>query len=197
MSIRSGTYVYDSNSNSHKLTPGGSHTASWSLDGQIFRREFVPPSVWSRAASVHNSRVSTMSADDCFAGAEGDTETGLDYFGARYFSGGYNENCRGEQLDDFKPMPTIGRGVEEIRVADQSGAYRVIYFARRAEAVYVLHAFQKKTQATSKRDIDTIKRRFAELTRGGKRRNLKATTASGTRLRIRLGKRQTCGRGPN
>ena len=75
---------------------------------------------------------------------------------------------RGEQPDDFKSMPVVGKGVEEIRVTDESGAYRVIYVARRAEAVYVLHAFQKKTQATSKRDIDTAKRRFAELTRGGK-----------------------------
>jgi phage-related protein len=44
---------------------------------------------------------------------------------------------RGEQPDDFKPMLAIGRGVEEIRVLDSSGAYRVIYFARRADAVYV------------------------------------------------------------
>lgn len=75
---------------------------------------------------------------------------------------------RGEQPDDFKPMPAIGNGVEEIRVTDESGAYRVIYFARRTEAVYVLHAFQKKTQATSKRDIETAKKRFAQLPRGEK-----------------------------
>ena len=75
---------------------------------------------------------------------------------------------RGEQPDDFKPMPAIGRGVEEIRVTDDSGAYRVIYVARRVEAVYVLHAFQKKTQATSRRDIETAKRRFAQLPGGGK-----------------------------
>jgi phage-related protein len=75
---------------------------------------------------------------------------------------------RGEQPDDFKPMATIGKGVEEIRVADDSGPYRVIYVARRADAVYVLHAFQKKTQATSRRDIDTARRRFAQLSRGGK-----------------------------
>jgi phage-related protein len=75
---------------------------------------------------------------------------------------------RGEQPDDFKPRPAIGKGVEEIRVTDDSGAYRVIYVARRAEAVYVLHAFQKKTQATSRRDIETAKRRFAQLSRGGK-----------------------------
>ena len=42
---------------------------------------------------------------------------------------------RGEQPNDFKPMPSVGKGVEEIRVTDDSGAYRVIYLARRAEAV--------------------------------------------------------------
>ena len=51
---------------------------------------------------------------------------------------------RGEQPDDFKPLAAVGKGVEEIRMTDDSGAYRVIYVARRAEAVYVLHAFQKK-----------------------------------------------------
>lgn len=71
----------------------------------------------------------------------------------------------GLQPDDFKPMPTIGKGVEEIRVRDETGAYRVIYTARLADAVYVLHAFQKKTQATSKRDIDLAKQRFALLDR--------------------------------
>jgi phage-related protein len=75
---------------------------------------------------------------------------------------------RGEQPDDFKAMAAIGKGVEEIRVTDDSGVYRVIYVARRADAVYVLHAFQKKTQATSRRDIDTARRRFAQLSRGGK-----------------------------
>ena len=42
---------------------------------------------------------------------------------------------RGEQADDFKPMPSIGKGVEEIRVRDDSGIYRVIYTARLADAV--------------------------------------------------------------
>ncbi len=72
---------------------------------------------------------------------------------------------RGEQPDDFKPMPSIGRGVEEIRIWDESGTYRVVYTARLADAVYVLHAFQKKTQATSKKDIEIAKNRFADLTR--------------------------------
>ena len=72
---------------------------------------------------------------------------------------------RGEQPDDSKPMPSIGRGVEEIRVWDDQGTYRVIYTARLANAVFVLHAFQKKTQATAKRDIVLAKERLADLMR--------------------------------
>jgi phage-related protein len=72
---------------------------------------------------------------------------------------------RGEQPADFKPMAGIGKGVEEIRIRDDSGIYRVIYTARLAEAVYVLHAFQKKTQATSRRDIEIAKERFMQLRR--------------------------------
>jgi phage-related protein len=75
---------------------------------------------------------------------------------------------RGKQPNDFKSMPSIGRGVQEIRVWNAAGAFRVIYTARLADAVYVLHAFQKKTQATSKPDIDIAKARFAQLLRGEK-----------------------------
>ena len=75
---------------------------------------------------------------------------------------------RGLQPDDFKPMPGIGKGVEEIRVWDESGTYRVVYTARLADAVIVLHAFQKKTQATAKRDIDLAKERFTEFMKGQK-----------------------------
>lgn len=74
---------------------------------------------------------------------------------------------RGFQPDDFKPMPGVGKGVEEIRISESSGAYRVIYLARRAEAVYVLHAFQKKSQATPKKDAEIAKKRFQQLL-GGK-----------------------------
>ncbi|HEX4319770.1 MAG TPA: type II toxin-antitoxin system RelE/ParE family toxin [Acidobacteriaceae bacterium] len=71
---------------------------------------------------------------------------------------------RGEPANDFKPMPTIGKGVEEIRIWDESGTYRIIYTARIADAIYVLHAFQKKSQATSKRDLEIAKQRFQKLT---------------------------------
>ena len=73
---------------------------------------------------------------------------------------------RGNQPDDFKPMPGIGKGVEEIRVSEPSGAYRVIYVARRVEAVYVLHVFHKKSQVTPKKDLEIAKRRIGQLLGG-------------------------------
>ena len=60
----------------------------------------------------------------------------------------------GLEPSDWKPMTTVGAGVREIRIRDASGAFRVLYVAKFAETVYVLHCFQKKTQATSKTDLD-------------------------------------------
>ncbi|MDZ4313642.1 MAG: type II toxin-antitoxin system RelE/ParE family toxin [Azonexus sp.] len=69
----------------------------------------------------------------------------------------------GNAPDDWKPMPTIGQGVKEIRIRDAAGAFRVIYVAKFADAVYVLHCFQKKTQKTSKPDLDLAERRYRDL----------------------------------
>lgn len=55
---------------------------------------------------------------------------------------------------DWKSMKIVGSSVREIRVRDASGAFRVLYTASLADAVYVLHAFQKKTQKTEKRELD-------------------------------------------
>lgn len=76
---------------------------------------------------------------------------------------------RGLEPDDCKPMTTIGPSVKEIRVRDASGAFRVAYVASFAEAVYVLHAFQKKTPRTSQRDLELAKSRFKELKHGASR----------------------------
>ena len=70
---------------------------------------------------------------------------------------------RGRDPDDWKPMRAIGPGVREIRLRDIGGAFRVVYVVRFADAVYVLHCFQKKTQRTSKADIDLAKRRYRDL----------------------------------
>ena len=70
---------------------------------------------------------------------------------------------RGEQPDDFKAMPSIGPGVEELRIRGPAGTYRVIYTARLDDAVYVLHAFQKKTRATSREDVALARKRFRDI----------------------------------
>jgi phage-related protein len=73
---------------------------------------------------------------------------------------------RGKEPDDWKPMSTVGAGVKEIRIKDASGAFRVIYLAKFADAIYVLHCFQKKTSKTSKTsktDLDLAAKRYREL----------------------------------
>lgn len=70
---------------------------------------------------------------------------------------------RGLSPDGVKPMPTIGSGVMELRIWDEAGTFRVMYVAKLADAVYVLHCFQKKTQQTAQRDIDLARRRFKAL----------------------------------
>jgi len=65
---------------------------------------------------------------------------------------------------DWKPMTTVGPGVHEIRIR-VGGEHRVIYIARYAEAVYVLHAFQKKTRSTPTADLDLARRRLSDVLR--------------------------------
>ncbi len=67
---------------------------------------------------------------------------------------------QGVEPRDWKPMPDVGRGVREIRIRDEAGAFRVFYVVESGDAVYVLHAFQKKTQRTSKQDLDKGKARY-------------------------------------
>ena len=72
---------------------------------------------------------------------------------------------RGLDPDDWKPMKAVGANVREIRVRHAAGAFRVLYLATLADAVYVLHAFQKKSGATSKRDLDLATTRYRDLMR--------------------------------
>lgn len=70
----------------------------------------------------------------------------------------------GGKPSDFKPIPDVGAGVYEIRYRDSAnGTFRVMYIAKFADAVYVLHAFQKKTQKTAKADIDLAANRYRKL----------------------------------
>ena len=64
---------------------------------------------------------------------------------------------------DWKPMPTVGRGVREIRVSGKPGEFRVLYVAKLVDAIYVLHAFHKKTQKTAQRDLDLAASRYRQI----------------------------------
>ncbi|MCW5968148.1 MAG: type II toxin-antitoxin system RelE/ParE family toxin [Blastocatellales bacterium] len=63
---------------------------------------------------------------------------------------------------DWKPMPGIGPGAMEIRIR-LKGAWRIICVTRFENAIYVLHAFQKKTRKTSKADIELARKRYTEI----------------------------------
>jgi phage-related protein len=71
---------------------------------------------------------------------------------------------RGLEPSDWKPMPSVGAGVREIRVK-VGRQFRVLYVAKYAEAVYVLHAFEKKTQKTAQADLELARRRLARVRR--------------------------------
>lgn len=68
----------------------------------------------------------------------------------------------GEDPSDFKPMSVVGAGVQEIRIRAED-TYRIFYIARFEEAVYVLHTLQKKTQKTSKLDIEIGQKRYQQI----------------------------------
>jgi phage-related protein len=69
---------------------------------------------------------------------------------------------QGLEPDDWKPMPSIGPGVREIRI--HTGLeHRVFYVATFAEAVYVLHAFEKRTRKTQKHDLELAQERLRAL----------------------------------
>ena len=70
----------------------------------------------------------------------------------------------GLEPSDWKPFATVGQGVREIRIHEDGGAFRVIYVLNVRDAVYVLNAFEKKTQQTQKRQIDLAKVRLRQVT---------------------------------
>jgi phage-related protein len=68
----------------------------------------------------------------------------------------------GLEPSNWKPMQIIGPGVKEIRIR-VLGEWRIIYIAKFRDAVYVLHAFQKKTRKTSQHDIDLARQRYGQI----------------------------------
>jgi phage-related protein len=91
----------------------------------------------------------------------------------------FPEEVRGELADDLarlneghtlsmplaRPMPSIGKGVHELRFRDRAGIYRVIYVLMGDGAIYLIHAFMKKDKKTPQPNIDLAKKRLKELRR--------------------------------
>ena len=77
----------------------------------------------------------------------------------------------GLEPTDWKPFDEVGSGTREVRISDAKGIFRVMYVAKFEDAIYVLHCFQKKSQATSKQDkeIATARYRAVVSARKGKR----------------------------
>lgn len=69
----------------------------------------------------------------------------------------------GLEPENWKPFDEIGSGTKEIRIRESSGIYRVLYVAKFEEAVYVLHCFQKKTEATTKHDKAIAETRYRAI----------------------------------
>ncbi|WP_428354343.1 type II toxin-antitoxin system RelE/ParE family toxin [Methyloprofundus sp.] len=69
----------------------------------------------------------------------------------------------GLEPENWKPFQEIGSGVKEIRIYDQDGAFRVMYVAKFSEKIYVLHAFQQKSQKTNQNEINIAKTRYKAI----------------------------------
>jgi phage-related protein len=76
----------------------------------------------------------------------------------------------GLEPTDWKPFDDVGAGTREIRIRDLSGVFRIMYVAKFEEAIYVLHCFQKKAQATSNQDKAIAAARYRAVARAGKER---------------------------
>ena len=74
---------------------------------------------------------------------------------------------RGLNPSDWKPMPTVGKSVREIRI-HEGGQYRVIYLTKYTNAIHVLHVFRKKTQKTRQQDIKVARIAVRKLLLGSK-----------------------------
>jgi len=69
----------------------------------------------------------------------------------------------GLEPEDWKPFKQVGVGVKEIRISESNNIYRVMYVAKFATRIYVLHSFQKKTQKTNLKDIEIAITRFKAI----------------------------------
>ena len=60
-------------------------------------------------------------------------------------------------------LSSIHSGLHELRLKDRAGAVRVFYFIKKGDAIYMLHAFKKKTQELPQKEIDLVLKRIKEI----------------------------------
>jgi phage-related protein len=67
---------------------------------------------------------------------------------------------QGEQPSDYRPLPSAGAGVFELRDQDARGWYRVVYLSRIHNVIHVLHCFEKKSREMPRRDFENAQQRL-------------------------------------
>lgn len=79
---------------------------------------------------------------------------------------------QGERPGDYRPVPSIGVGVFELRDQDERAWYRIVYLSRTSDVIYVLHCFEKKGREILRREFEVAKQRLknvkARLSKGVK-----------------------------
>ena len=67
---------------------------------------------------------------------------------------------QGERPSDYRPLPSVGAGVFELRDQDARGWYRVVYLSRTNNVIHVLHCFEKKSREMPRRDFENAQQRL-------------------------------------
>ncbi len=147
-----------------------------SADSRLMRQNLQPDFRWAEPAKVHvRSRVGSIDSsskylDNCdmikalhWLGSSLEDVSGFPIEARRQLGFELFAVQVGQMPSDFKPMPQIGKGAYEIRV-HVLGEWRLVYVARQADTVFVLHAFHKKTQKTRKADLQLAARRYQQIT---------------------------------
>lgn len=121
--------------------------------------------MWKRPPQA-DEKLETEASRDAEVRWEGDSKTVISGFPAEVKENlgfGLRLLQQGKEPPDYRPMPSVGKGVFELRDADAATWYRVVYVSRIEDVIYVLHCFKKKSRKTPRADLQVAQRRFKQL----------------------------------
>ena len=121
--------------------------------------------MWKRPPQAAGKPETAPSAD-AEVRWEGDSKTVISGFPAEVKENlgfGLRLLQQGKEPTDYRPMPSVGKGVFELRDADAATWYRVVYVSRIEDVIYVLHCFKKKGRRTPRADFQLAQQRFKQL----------------------------------